>query len=33
MTPPAPADLLRSVWEYPLFDTLYGRRSRRLAEA
>jgi hypothetical protein len=22
-------DLLRQVWEYPLFDALYGRRSRR----
>ena len=29
MTAPAPADLLRKVWEYPLFDALYGRRSRR----
>jgi hypothetical protein len=29
MTTPAPADLLRNVWEYPLFDALYGRRSRR----
>jgi hypothetical protein len=24
-----PSDLLRAVWEYPLFDALYGRRTRR----
>ena len=24
-----PTDLLRAVWEYPFFDTLYGRRTRR----
>src|SRR5579871_958052 len=29
MFEPPPADLLRQVWEYPLFDALYGRRSRR----
>ena len=29
MTEPVPPDLLREVWEYPLFDALYGRRSRR----
>ncbi len=27
----APADLLRGAWDYPLFDALYGRRSRRFA--
>ena len=26
-----PADLLHGVWNYPLFDALYGRRSRRFA--
>jgi hypothetical protein len=25
----APPDLLRAVWEYPLFDALFGRRTRR----
>jgi hypothetical protein len=25
----APQDLLRQVWDYPLFEALYGRRSRR----
>jgi hypothetical protein len=25
----APPDLLRQVWDYPLFEALYGRRSRR----
>src|SRR5262245_38400952 len=25
----APASLLHQVWEYPLFDALFGRRSRR----
>src|SRR5262249_27570198 len=25
----APANLLHQVWEYPLFDALFGRRSRR----
>ncbi len=25
----APSDLLSAVWEYPLFDALYGRRTRR----
>ena len=29
MPAPAPADLLHKVWEYPLFEALYGRRSRR----
>ena len=24
MTAPAPADLLHKVWEYPLFEALYG---------
>ena len=24
-----PTDLLRAVWGYPFFDTLYGRRTRR----
>ncbi len=27
----APADLLQRVWNYPLFDAFYGRRSRRFA--
>ena len=27
----APADLLNRVWDYPLFDALYSRRSRRFA--
>ena len=27
----APAHLLHGVWDYPLFDALYGRRSRRFA--
>ncbi|HUA52804.1 MAG TPA: hypothetical protein VMB81_11605 [Candidatus Sulfotelmatobacter sp.] len=27
--PVSETDLLRHVWEYPLFDALYGRRSRR----
>jgi hypothetical protein len=29
MTEAVPPDLLRSVWQYPLFDALYGTRSRR----
>jgi hypothetical protein len=29
MTKTVPPDLLHAVWEYPLFDALYGRRSRR----
>jgi hypothetical protein len=29
MTAPGPNNLLQSVWEYPLFDALFGRRSRR----
>jgi len=29
MTEPVPPELLREVWEYPLFEALYGRRSRR----
>jgi len=29
MTESLRPDLLRQVWEYPLFDALYGRRSRR----
>ena len=29
MTEPVPPDLPREVWEYPLFDAIYGRRSRR----
>lgn len=29
MTEPISPDLLRSVWDYPLFEALYGRRSRR----
>ena len=29
MTEPVPPDLLREVWEYPLFDAIDGRRSRR----
>jgi hypothetical protein len=29
MTESLQPDLLRQVWEYPLFDALYGRRSRR----
>jgi hypothetical protein len=29
MTAPAPLGLLNKVWEYPLFEALYGRRSRR----
>jgi len=29
MTETIPPDLLDAVWEYPLFDALYGRRSRR----
>jgi hypothetical protein len=29
MTAPAPTGLLHKVWEYPLFEALYGRRSRR----
>jgi hypothetical protein len=31
MTAPTPADLLDQVWEYSLFEALYGRRSRRFA--
>ena len=29
MTAPAPPSLLHKVWEYPLFEALFGRRSRR----
>jgi hypothetical protein len=29
MSAAAPSDLLHEVWEYPLFEALYGRRSRR----
>ena len=29
MTETVPPDLLDAVWEYPLFDALYGRRTRR----
>src|SRR5258707_12793527 len=29
MTAYAPPSLLHQVWEYPLFEALYGRRSRR----
>jgi hypothetical protein len=29
MTASAPNDLLHRVWDYPLFEALYGRRSRR----
>jgi hypothetical protein len=29
MTASAPDDLLHRVWDFPLFDALYGRRSRR----
>jgi hypothetical protein len=29
MTAPDPNDLLQRVWEYPLFEALFGRRSRR----
>ncbi len=29
MTPPVSADVMQDVWQYPLFDALYGRRSRR----
>jgi len=29
MTEPVPPELLHEVWEYPLFEALYGRRSRR----
>ena len=29
MTPSDPLRLLHKAWEYPLFDALYGRRSRR----
>jgi hypothetical protein len=31
MTVAEPSDLLRQVWDYPLFEALYGRRSRRFA--
>jgi hypothetical protein len=31
VTEPDPADLIRGAWEYPLFEALYGRRSRRFA--
>src|SRR6188472_3665920 len=27
----SPADLLQYAWDYPLFEALYGRRSRRFA--
>ena len=29
MTASIESDLLHQVWEYPLFDALFGRRSRR----
>ena len=29
MTAPVPPGLLHEVWEFPLFEALYGRRSRR----
>jgi len=29
MTETVPPDLLEAVWDYPLFDALYGRRTRR----
>ena len=29
MTPSATPSLLHKVWEYPLFEALFGRRSRR----
>ena len=29
MTESTESDLLHQVWEYPLFDALFGRRSRR----
>src|ERR1700757_1120681 len=29
MATDVPSDRLRAVWEYPLFDALYGRRTRR----
>src|SRR5262249_59859536 len=29
MTAPAENDLLQSVWDYPMFEALFGRRSRR----
>ena len=29
MTQSAASDLLHKVWDYPLFEALYGRRSRR----
>jgi hypothetical protein len=29
MTTPTPPDLLHRVWDYPLFEALFGRRSRR----
>ena len=29
MTASTKSDLLHQVWEYPLFDALFGRRSRR----
>jgi hypothetical protein len=29
MTQSASADVMRDVWQYPLFEALYGRRSRR----
>jgi hypothetical protein len=29
MTESAPSSLLHGVWQYPLFEALYGRRSRR----
>ena len=29
MNLPSASDLLQSVWEYPLFEALFGRRSRR----
>ena len=31
VTAAAPTDLLDKVWEYSLFEALYGRRSRRFA--
>ena len=32
MTESDPASLIHGVWQYPLFEALYGRRSRRFAQ-
>jgi hypothetical protein len=29
MTDSGPSPLIHAVWQYPLFEALYGRRSRR----